>query len=265
MRYLAGLFLLWLLIVPVTAQDFLLPERQGIVTDTVGVIDADTRQKIETLAKDLKHSTNFDLNLVIIRTTMPSDPLTYGQALYDRWDVGEKKRGLDNGILLLIALMDREVKIINGTKVDSILLPQVKENIELGFFPFLGKGQFAEAAYYGTASIVKYLLDETPKNQAGQRLGDSRAVSLIFFALVIAAVLLTLAFEGTWLTIFSTVIGGLFGYFIVGTLGVFIGSGLGFLLNKWGTNEQIETEAQKEFRILYDQWKEKRNRAKEKH
>jgi uncharacterized membrane protein YgcG len=233
MRSLSFVFLiLFVLVLPAHSQLITFPEKQDTVTDYFGDVDLETKTKIAELAKELRRVTSINLEVAVLRSTDPLDAETYGRKLYEVWDVGQKKEGLDHGILLLVAILDREVKIIAGKGVDYILTPSVKESIEWGVFPSLGKGEISKGVFIGAAAITRLVLEEWPRYERRWRPQiDLRNFPIILFALTVAAVLLTLIFGGTFLTAFGTIVGGLFGYFLLGAFGLFIGAAMGFLLN----------------------------------
>lgn len=263
MRIIFSIFLLLLFICPSNAQQepVDLPDQRGVVSDYFDEVRPDTEKRINELAAQLKEVTSINLAVAIIRTTRPLDTESYGQALYDKWDVGQKEEGLDHGILLLIAVLDRQVKIIPGTGIDFLFPPRLVEKLEVNLYPLMGRGKIAEAAYMGTASIVEYMLTEWPKYQRGERILDFQQVSKVFFTLVIIAVFLTLIFGGTFVTAFATVAGGFFGFLLLGIPGLITGAAIGFLMNLEKVERRMGQE-EKELLALYQEWKLKQDAKK---
>lgn len=238
---------------PACSQDMELPDQPDTISDQYNMVRQEHKQEIIALAQDLKRITSVKLTVAVVQLTKPADAATYGKALYDRWDVGQKSKGLDHGVLLLIAVLDREVKIISSEKLDMILTPEIINTIEISLYPAMGEGKISEAAYQGAAAITKLIIEEWPRYLKEEKT-DPRVVSMIIFSLLVSAILLTLIFGGTFLTAFGTIVGGLFGYLLGGILGLIIGATIGFVVNLFGTRQK-ESKAEKEFRAIYERWK----------
>jgi uncharacterized membrane protein YgcG len=239
-----------------------LPERQGIVNDYFDAIDIPTTVRIEELAKELKHISSIDLAVALVRTTRPLKTEEYGRRLFDKWQIGRQEQGLDHGVLLLISVIDRDVKLITGSGVDFMFPPEGRETMEMSLYPLLGRGKIQEAAYLGIASIDEYILSEWPKYVAeGKRRMTFKIASQVFFVLTAISVFLTLIYGGTFLTAFATVVGGIIGFLLLQVPGMLLGAAMGFLMNL-GQVERKMTDAEKELKELYDKWKEQKGGKK---
>lgn len=246
-------------VLPVNSQDITFPEKQDTVTDYTYEVDPETREKVRELAGELRRVTSINLAVAVIHSTRPLDLDTYAKELYDKWDVGRREKGLDHGVLLLVAILDRGVKIIVSEGVDHVLTPKIREDMQWGLFPLLGEGEISEAVHVGAAAITQFLLTEWPKLERPERKIDIRTISLILFSLTIVAVILTLLFGGDFFTAFGTVVGGLFGYVLLGYVGLIVGATIGFLLNIWAPIKKAGKE-EKERAQLYKKWSEEKRR-----
>ena len=86
-----------------------LPPSTGFVNDYTGVIDAPTKQQIETKLKDLKETTNpqVEIAVAVVKTTGERDIYTYSLAVARGWKIGSKDD--DNpSALLFVAIDDRK-------------------------------------------------------------------------------------------------------------------------------------------------------------
>lgn len=261
MRSLSIILLIFFsLVLPARSQLITFPEKQNTVTDYFGDVDLETKTKIAELAKEMRRITSINFEVAVLRSTDSLDAETYGRKLYDVWDVGQKKEGLDHGILLLVVILDREVKIIAGEGVDHIMTPSVKENLEWGVFPSLGRGEISKGVFIGSTAITRLVLEEGPRYEKRWKPKiNPRNFSIMFFALCAAAILLTIIFGGTFLTVFGTIAGGLFGYFLLDVFGLFVGATVGFLLNVWRVKKE-KSLAEIELKKVYDEWKEKKRK-----
>jgi uncharacterized protein len=86
-----------------------LPAPTGFVNDYAGVIDAATKQQLETKLKNLKETTNpsVEIAVAVVRTTGDRAIFDYSLAVGRGWKIGSKED--DNpSALLLVAIDDRK-------------------------------------------------------------------------------------------------------------------------------------------------------------
>ncbi len=90
-------------------NDSPLPPSTGFVNDYAGVIDAATKQQIETKLKALKDTTNpqVEIAVAVVKTTGDRDIFDYSLAVARGWGIGSKAD--DNpSALLFVAIDDRK-------------------------------------------------------------------------------------------------------------------------------------------------------------
>lgn len=259
MRYLITILLLLTFSLPILAEEL----NQGVVTDYFNLVDDSTKAKIASLASDLKKVTAVDLAIAVVNTTAPSNAESFGQALYDRLDLGQKDKGLDHGVLLLVSVLDKKVNITSGSGLNFALTPENKEKIEIGLYPYLISGKVSEALYYGSASIMQLLLEKWPKYENNAKQIQPHTFWIIFMLLIGSAVLITLVFDESLITACAVVAGGMFAFVLLGVPSTFVGVAIGLLLSSIGYKEKKDTVAQKEFRIIYERWKEEQRAKRE--
>jgi uncharacterized protein len=86
-----------------------LPVPTGFVNDYAGVIDAGTKQQLETKLKDLRDTTNpsVEIGVAVVKTTGDRDIFDYSLAVARGWKMGSKDD--DNpSALLFVAIDDRK-------------------------------------------------------------------------------------------------------------------------------------------------------------
>ena len=142
---------LGLLAAGVTAQE--LPRPVGKVNDFAGLLKPDQRQSLETLLDDLERETTAEVAVVTIRTLGGVSVEEYANRLFNAWGIG--KKGQDNGVLILVASRDREMRIEVGYGVEGILPDGLAgEVIRETFTPRFRDNQYAEGLLEGTARVV---------------------------------------------------------------------------------------------------------------
>ncbi|MBK8464692.1 MAG: TPM domain-containing protein [Chloracidobacterium sp.] len=94
---------------PFSINNSPLPPSTGFVNDYTGVIDAATKQQLETKLKNLKETTNpsVEIAVAVVKTTGERDTFDYSLAVARGWKIGSKDD--DNpSALLFVAIDDRK-------------------------------------------------------------------------------------------------------------------------------------------------------------
>jgi uncharacterized protein len=86
-----------------------LPAPTGYINDYAGVIDAQTKERLEAKLKKLKESTNppIEFAVAVVRTINGADVFDYSLSVYRGWGIGAKD-GDNPGLLLFVAVDDRK-------------------------------------------------------------------------------------------------------------------------------------------------------------
>src|SRR5215471_16194416 len=84
-----------------------LPAPTGYVNDYANVIDAGTKQRLETILTNLKQRADIEIAVVTVPTTGDQDIFDYSLAVARGWGIGAKG-GDKAGLLLLVAINDRK-------------------------------------------------------------------------------------------------------------------------------------------------------------
>jgi uncharacterized protein len=110
--------LLFLAVFPAAAAESF-PKPTGAVNDFAGVISAQHKSGIETLAREVLEKTGTAIVVATVETIGDNAPGDYANRLYQAWGIG--KKGEDKGVLIFLALKERQVRIETGYGVEGIL------------------------------------------------------------------------------------------------------------------------------------------------
>jgi uncharacterized protein len=133
-------------------QDVLFPDYIGYVNDYVNILSEDTKYRLTALLEEVEAKTTSQVAIVTIDTTIPLDIESYAVKLFKKWGIGRK--GKDNGILLLIAIKDRSIRIEVGYGLEGIIPDAVaKLIIEESITPSFKDGDFNTGILKGTIEI----------------------------------------------------------------------------------------------------------------
>jgi uncharacterized protein len=151
-RALLGLVLVSVLLVEATAQG--LPAPVGKVNDFAKVLKTPQRQALEAQLAELERATSAEVAVVTLRSLDGRSVEDYATELFNTWGIG--KRGQDNGVLILVAVTDRAMRIEVGYGLEGVLPDGLAgEVIRETFLPRFRDNAYADGIMAGTARIVE--------------------------------------------------------------------------------------------------------------
>jgi uncharacterized protein len=107
-----------LLCAAVSAQGTL-PKPAGRVTDLANVIDAGTESELDRRLDQLEQTTSHEIAVATVPSLGGTTVEDYAERLFKEWGIGQAKQ--DNGVLVLVAPNEREMRIEVGYGLEGIL------------------------------------------------------------------------------------------------------------------------------------------------
>ncbi|MEN5427870.1 TPM domain-containing protein [Stenotrophomonas pennii] len=161
LRLLGWLLLLCLPLGSVQAQDLAtIPKLDSPVVDTTGTLDAAQTRQLQQQAVDLQQRKGSQLQVLIVPTTQPEDIAQYTTRVFEQWQVGRK--GVDDGVLLVVAKDDRRVRIEPGYGLEGAIPDAVANRVIQEYLvPSFRAGDYAGGITEATGVLVK-LIDGEP-------------------------------------------------------------------------------------------------------
>jgi uncharacterized protein len=95
------------------------PDAVGFVNDNAGIVPEAERAELESFLDQVKRKTGVEFAVLTMRTTAPATPSEYKTRVFDQWKLG--KKGEDTGLLMLVALEEREARFETGYGLEGIL------------------------------------------------------------------------------------------------------------------------------------------------
>lgn len=140
-----------------TATPADLPALTGRVVDTAGLLTPAERTRLTAELAALEQRTSDQLVVVTTRTLGGRTIAQYGLALGNAWGVGQ--RGKDNGVLLIVASNQRQVRIEVGYGLEAILTnARAQRIIEQDILPQFRQSRWHEGIQEGTRAIIATLV-----------------------------------------------------------------------------------------------------------
>jgi len=136
----------------VGAVDWNALKPQGYVSDFARVVDPASRVRLEAYCSAVERSTGAQIALVIVPSLDGEPVAEVAQNLYRGWAVGQKSQG--GGVLLLIAVRDRRVRLATARGLESIL---PERSVLREMRPALREPDFEEAAMAAVETIGRTL------------------------------------------------------------------------------------------------------------
>lgn len=138
-KYLFAFALFGVILIGCTSSAASLPEFTAPVVDSIGRVSAEVETQINSELISFQQSGGPQIAVAVIDSTGNATPENYSIDLARTWGIGDKEK--DDGVLLLIALEDRTLRIEVGSGVegeltdvtagrivDSVMLPRLRAN-----------------------------------------------------------------------------------------------------------------------------------------
>ncbi len=141
---------------------------QGYVNDFAGVLSEGATRQIESDLAAFAASTSNEITLVTV-ANMGGDYIeNYAVKLFEEWKIGTSKN--DNGVLLLLSIEDRKLRIEVGYGLEGALPDSIAAQIIEDMTPLLKQGDYDGAALTGVNSIMSATRGEYVASAGGESL-----------------------------------------------------------------------------------------------
>jgi uncharacterized protein len=143
--------------VPVTATAAVcaqsVPHLQGRVTDTAGVLSLTQQSRLSDLLANYEHETHHQLAVLTVKTLAGESLETYSLRVANCWRLGQP--GIDNGILITLAVQERKVRIELGKGMQRYISNSEAQSIIDGsMVPAFAEGDFAGGLQQGLERLM---------------------------------------------------------------------------------------------------------------
>jgi len=169
---------------PIFPTDF--PKLKGRVNDYANILDKEQEMTLDYLLKDIETKTASQFVILIITSLEGETIEDYSIRLTEQkdWKIGQK--GLDNGVILLIAMKERKLRIEVGYGLEGALTDlKCSYIIRRLIVPSFKKGNYYQGILRGAATITGIISKESdisPEElkRFKQKGGDSTGGSIAF-------------------------------------------------------------------------------------
>lgn len=185
------IFLIFYSAIPLLLAAQNLPERSSsLVTDYTGTLSSSEIQTLENKLVDFDRTSSSQVAVVIIKTLDGYDVAQYANELFQKWGIGGKKN--NNGVLVLVAMDDRKMKIETGYGMEGALPDAIaKRIIENDMKPAFKNGNYFEGLNKATDNIIACTKGEY---KADENTGEENSQFFVLF-IVLGIILLVFIFR----------------------------------------------------------------------
>lgn len=171
------------------AQETTYPEMpKGYVNDYADIIDNDN--ELESKLESYENETTNELAIATIQSIGEVSIEEYAVTLFEKWGIGKQDK--DNGVLLLVALEEKKVRIEVGYGLEGVIPDSIAGSIIRNeITPSFSEGDFSEGINRGVDALIasiggEYSAEETdsPSNSGGIIFVIILAVVIIFIVII---------------------------------------------------------------------------------
>jgi uncharacterized protein len=133
------------------------PELTGPVNDFAGVISDAQKAELDNLSRSLLAASGDALVVATVKTFQPfADLPSYANEMFENHGKGIGQKGRDNGLLLVLAVDDRQVRVEPGYDLEGIITDgyagQVSRDVMV---PFFRKGDYGGGLVAGATRVAQ--------------------------------------------------------------------------------------------------------------
>jgi len=136
------------------------PPLKARVTDLTGTLAPSQRDTLERELQAFESRKGSQIAVLVVPTTQPEAVEQYSLRVAETWKLGRK--GVDDGVLLLVAKDDRELRIEVGYGLEGVIPDAVaKRVVSEIIIPYFKQGDFYGGIHAGVTRLIR-LVDGEP-------------------------------------------------------------------------------------------------------
>ena len=224
-KYMKSFLCALFLIVPFVSFAYVNPGKPtGHVNDFASVLTPDQKINLESKLVQFEASTTNEVSVVVVKSLQGDYVENYTNKLFNEWGIGKKDK--NNGVLVLVAMDDRKMRIEVGYGLEGVIPDATAKHI----IDNIMKPPFKEGKYYvGIDSAVDSLIGVMSGTAEPAKSSGSIPLSILFVSFwglliisfvirVIMGIVFSLGRTKHWWVggVWGAVIGGFFYYIGLG-------------------------------------------------
>jgi len=184
------------------------PPLRGRVNDYAGVMSQDQARSLESQLAQFEQETGHQVAVLTIPTLDSEDIEGFSIRVAENWKIG--KKGFDNGVILVVAVKDRRLRLEVGYGLEGVLPDAIAKRITSDYIvPRFRSQDYAGGIIAGIDAVLKVIkkepLPESARKKSGNQGSDLNffimlAVALAVFGLIGFASTANQRRQGVWAT-----------------------------------------------------------------
>ena len=164
------------------------PNPARLVTDVAGVLSPEQKQALENKLVAIDDSSSNQIVVVILPNLNGQPKEEYATKLFRDWGIGNKKT--NNGVLLLIAVEERQIRIEVGYGLEGAIPDITALNIiDNDIKPAFKAGNYYDGINQATDNIAKAAVGEYKVKKAKKSKGKSSGGLFVLILVIIFVIL----------------------------------------------------------------------------
>ncbi len=182
------LFVFLLSFSTVFAQEGIPAKPSGYILDEAGLLNPEEENALEQKMRGYADSTSTQFAIVLVNSTNGRDPYDYAIDIGKVWGVGQK--GKNNGVVILVAMQDRKLRIVTGRGIEDVLPDAVcKRIINRILKPTFKAGVYYQGLDEATTEMMRRASGEFKNEDSGEEPQGIPPVIIIFLILIIISII----------------------------------------------------------------------------
>lgn len=200
----------------------------GFVNDEANVLTAEQKSQLETLAVNFEAQTGNEIAVLITSELKDESIEEMAVRVFEEWGVG--KKGEDNGVLILLAVKDREVRIEVGYGLEGDLTDlRANQIINETMIPALKQGDYFNALLGAMNRITAVIRGEELPTPSPSPSGFFDGEFVLVYFLIGYLVLGVFSRTRSWWL--GGLLGGILGFVWLGFVGAVLFALIGLLID----------------------------------
>lgn len=208
MKYKKSLLILIFILTVNSLFSISFPKPVGWVNDFAGILDNQAKQELTLVLTELKQKTNVEISVVSVSDLQGLDRDSFATELYKTWKIGSHQ---DEGVLILLATEDREIKVEVGYGSEGYLTDgTVGQLLDEYVIPSLAKNNFGEGFFRAGIVFASFIaqskgveLTGVPSVRINNQVDSNPIANLIFLIIFIFLVIVTRGRILLWILLFA--------------------------------------------------------------
>ena len=150
-----------------------IPKPIGYVNDFAGVIDSGSKSQMDQLINAVREKTGAEIAVVTVDTIAPMTIEEYSIELASEWGIG--KTGEDTGVLILLAMQERMIRIEVGYGLEGPIPDGLAGQIrDQSILPSLRAGNYGAGLLKGVQAIAGIIAKEYDVDLGSYEISEAR-------------------------------------------------------------------------------------------